>query len=280
MSNMKSLASISVIAACAVSHAEVVFNNIPGTLDPNYASLGYQATQTSEFGDKVTLGGVGRQLSNATFTMSSWAKKSTWSNYGDDTGFDHSVTLNIYAAGDNNTVGALLGTSTQVFHMLWRPEADPNDPKGRWLASDGEHYSGLAFNISFDLSSLNLTLPETFIYGLAYNTQTWGYAPIGGAEGPYCSLNYACEGIAPTVGVDVDPDGVYWNTATAGWYGDKGASGYGIFRYDHNADPANGWTGYAPMARFETLGEPSVPGPAAVLPFAVGLLAAAKRRRK
>ncbi len=259
MSRSIFIATLLVVTSCATSQAEVVFDNIPDSLALNYPSLGYQATQTAEFGDKISFGGTGRSLSSATFTMSSWALQSNNPGFGDATGFDHAVTLNIYAAGSGDSVGALLGTKTQTFHMLWRPEVFD--------------FGGIAFNIKFDLADLGVTLPETAIYGLAYDTQTWGYNPIG-VEGPYCSLNFACKGIAPTVGSDVDPDGVYWNTKTAAWYADGGAGGVGTFRKDWN------WTGYAPMARFETLGEPSVPGPAAVLPFAVGLLAAAKRRRK
>ena len=34
------------------------------------------------------------------------------------------------------------------------------------------------------LRSKNVELPNTFIYGVVYNTNTWGYAPLG-QPGPY-----------------------------------------------------------------------------------------------
>ena len=39
-------------------------------------------------------------------------------------------------------------------------------------------YNGFAFNITFDMSSLNLTLPNDIIVGVAYNTQTYGARPL------------------------------------------------------------------------------------------------------
>ena len=40
-----------------------------------------------------------------------------------------------------------------------------------------------------------------------------------------------------------NPGAVFWNTITASWYTDGGASGVGIFRQD------TGWTGYVPAVR-------------------------------
>lgn len=247
------IAGVAVLVASA-AQAESVFNNIPDTLAGNYPSLGYQATSTQEFGNKITLGGTNRLASSATITMSSWAKKSEYAAIGTATHFDHALTMNIYAAGAGDSVGGLLGTVTQTFSIQYRPEVFS--------------FSGIAQNVTFDLSGLGLTLPETFIYGVAYNTQSHGYSPLGVA-GPWNSLNYAVIDTAPTVGIDVDTDDAYWNTSFAGFYADGGASGVGTFRRDTD------WSGYTPMANFE-----AVPEPATMTVLAIAALAAARKRKK
>jgi hypothetical protein len=116
------------------------------------------------------------------------------------------------------------------------------------MASDGKCYNGFAFTIMFDLRSLALTLPDGLIYGIAYNTNTWGYAPIG-LPGPYESLNVGTanaggEGIAPYIGTDPEPDALFWNTSYGPFYADGGAGGVGIFRRD------TGWSDYSPAVEF------------------------------
>ena len=48
-------------------------------------------------------------------------------------------------------------------------------------------------------------LPDTLIWGIAYNAASGGYSPIG-SPGPYDSLNVGAFTINPTVGTDVDED--------------------------------------------------------------------------
>jgi hypothetical protein len=86
------------------------------------------------------------------------------------------------------------------------------------------------------------------IFGVAYNTNTWGYHPIG-LPGPYESLNVGTAnsgglGVPPYVGTDVEPDATFWNTKFAGFYADGGAGGVGTFRRDTN------WTDFAPAVQF------------------------------
>ena len=237
--------------------AGTVYSNIPAVLDHNYPSLGYQATQTDEFGDRINLAGTDRGLTSITVTLSSWARSE---DYGFATSFSHDLTLNVYDAGSGLLPGALLGTITQNFSILYRPV--------------GWDRNGIAQNVTFDFTSLGLVLPNSIVVGLAYNTQTYGANPIG-SDGPYNSLNFAVNdavGGGITVGSNDDLDDVMWDTATAGWYADGGAGGVGIFRRDTN------WTGYAPMIQVETV---AVPLPtSALMGFGLLGLAAFIRRRK
>ena len=75
MRNSFLLGSILTVAVGnAASSAEVIYNSIPSTLNPNYTSQPYQAQQISEFGDRVSFAGSARQLSSASITLSCWAR--------------------------------------------------------------------------------------------------------------------------------------------------------------------------------------------------------------
>lgn len=211
--------------------ADPIYDNIPAPLAGNYPSIGYQARSTAEFGDRITFAGTNRNLTSVTVTMSSWAKSE---DYGNAVSFTHPLTMNIYAEGVGNLPGALLGSVTQTFTIPYRPT--------------GWGFNGIAANVTFDFTALNLTLPDSVVYGLAYNTQSYGATPIG-VPGPYNSLNFAVNS-APmggiTVGSNVDLDDVFQNSTWTGAYTDGGAGGLGVFRQDTD------WTPYVPMARFNT----------------------------
>ena len=152
-----------------------------------------------------------------------------------------------------NLPGAVLGSVTQTFAIPYRPSADPlNCTGGRWF--DGTAcYNGFATNITFDASSLNLTLPNSVIYSIAYNTSHHGNTPIGevacftenGGCG-YDSLNVGLQGVA-TVGANFDTDDAWWDTSIAASYCDGGLGGVDIFRRDAGAGC---WTGFQPAVRF------------------------------
>lgn len=245
------LSAISIFAVVVMplstqAASTVVYDATPNPVPPNMASLGFQATQTSEFGDYVHLAGTNRKLDSVTVTMSNWALQATPANVTfclanplscSADGFKHPITLNIYnvvPGSPLNTKGSLVATVTKVVDIPWRPVADPSCGTA-WKASDNNCYNGFAFNATFDMSSLNTTLPNDVIVGVAYNTQSYGTAPIG-VDGPYNSLNVGVVG-TPVVGSDGDSDRVFWNTITAGWYTDGGVGGVGIFREDNNWTP-------------------------------------------
>jgi len=246
--------------------ASVIYDSTPSPLPPNVPSLGYQATQTSEFGDLIQFGAGGRVLKQVTLVMSDWALASDYPAFPGSTGptWNHPLTLNLYNvdnSGPNPAPGALIANRTQTFAIPWRPPADPTCPGGTaWRASDGNCYSGFAFTVTFDFTGT--VVPNQIIYGLAFNTQTWGYNPIG-APGPYVSLNFGLSSTAPSVGSNPFPDTAYWNTQTAGNYADGGAGGVGIFLRDTN------WTPFSGAVSFETLDVTEVP---ALSPFALLLL--------
>lgn len=225
------------IAAHAATTA--VYDAVPNPLPPNVASLGFEATSTSEFGDYVHLGGTNRNLNNVTVTMSDWALYSDYSSDGrysaNPVSWTHPITVNVYSnhLGAGGVPDTLLATMTQTITIPWRPAADPTCSGGTaWRASDTLCYNGIAFNASFDFSSLNVTLPNDVIVGIAYNTADYGATPIH-QTGPYNSLNVGVPtGQIATTGTDDNANNVFWNTSFAGFYADGGSSGVGTFRQD------------------------------------------------
>ncbi len=243
---------MSITARQSLAPGTVVYDSIPNPIPPNVVSQPFQAQQTLEFGDLVQLeSDTPRRLGYTTLLMSNWALASDYPALP-DAGFSHPITLNIYADVASATAGTPIATVTQSFVIPWRPAADPTCPNGgtAWRAANGNCYNGLATPITFDLRSLNFDLPETFVYGIAYNTQSYGKNPIG-QPGPYNSLNVGLHSTPPVpVGVDVNPNAVVWNTLTAAWYTDSGTGGVGTFREDTN------WAPYTPAIQFNTFAVP------------------------
>ncbi len=238
------------LAAQAVT-PQVVYSALPSTSPAtNYPSQPFQAQQTNEFGDYVHLDGTARQLNTVTVTMSNWALASTPANVAfcaspgncDSTGFFWPITVNIYANTLTNDVpNNLLGTKTVTTHIPWRPTGDSscgttNNGFGWKVGDTCFNFSGLASNATFDLSSLNLTLPNDVIVGFVYNTQTYGPHPTT-VDGPYNSLNIAVPNNNPvTVGTDDSANAVFWNTNTVSYYTNPICTG-GTFCLDTNWAP-------------------------------------------
>ncbi len=257
----------------------VVYDSIPAVLPGNVPSMGFQATQTNEIGDLVRLAPGPRVASSFSVVMSSWACET---GSGDTcvttpgSTFSHDITLTLYAVdhtGPTPEPGAPLLTDTETFAIPFRPTADLVNCLGDttfWPWWDGSTcFNGFANLISFDISGSNTVLPSEVIWGIAFNTQSWGAVPIG-VDGPYNSLNVGVETFVgePSEGTDTDPEGLVWNTETAGWYCDGGAGGSGTFRTDTGPGC---WTGYTPLAHIETVEASLVSGTVVVDPsFADG----------
>jgi hypothetical protein len=240
----------------------VVYDNIPSPLPGNLPSQSFEATSTSEFGGLIDLGPGPRTNPVITATLSSWGCQSggwtTSCTTQPGAKFGEPITLNIYSVNADNSVGSLIATDTKTFEIPYRPSSDPtNCPSNPSEWFDGTKcYNGLTTNVSWDLTSATLKLPSRVIVSLAYNTSDYGYQPYGdntpchassGGCG-YDSLNVATAP-SPSVGSDPTPDGAYLNSTWSGAYGDNGAGGTGIFRFD-----PTGWTGYQPAIQVSTTG--------------------------
>lgn len=232
-----------------VAQGTVVFDSIPSPTPGNVPSQGYQCCGTSEIGDEILLEvDTPRTAGYATILMSSWSLNSTYPTMS-SAGYTHPITLNIYADDASAQAHTPIRTVTQTFTIPWRPEADQNCGTGWFSITENKCYNGFAFPIVFDLRSLNYNLPDQFIYGIAFNTNTWGYSPIS-QPGPYESLNVGLNRTSvPSVGTDVNSDTVYWNTAHGSWYTGGGVGN--IFRQD------TGWAPYKPAVQFTTFAVPS-----------------------
>jgi hypothetical protein len=281
---LSSVLTISILlagAAVPLQATSILYNNMPNPIPPNSPSLGYQANQTAEFGDLIQLVSGPATLTSATLLMSDWAKASDYPNIGPDP-WAWPLTLTLYNINNSSGTpqpGSVITTVTEVFTIPWRPEADPTcSNTTQYRAGDGNCYNGLNFQVTFNLSSVSV--PGQFIFGLAYNTETWGKTPTG-TPGPYDSLNYSLNDKAPPqVGSQPFPDTAYWNTATAGNYTDGGKGGTGTFRQD------TAWTPYSGAAEF--IGSPNVtptpePGTIGLLcggGIVIGWVLARKRRKE
>lgn len=251
------------LPASAIAATRLAYDSIPRTVPGNVPSQAFQATQTSEFGDGVSLEpGTSRKLQSVRVVLSSWGCQSgTW-NAGDcftaaGATFAHPITLKVYDMGDNGEVGNLLATKTQTFDIRYRPSADDvNCQGGRWFKkSSGTCFNGFAQAIKFGFAGQQLT--NQVIWTVAFNTSGYGANPLGYStacaqttEGcAYDSLNVGLNtsGDAPYVGTDSQPAGAYLNSATADQYCDGGTAGVGSLRLD---DPC--WGGFVPMAEIRT----------------------------
>ena len=118
-----------------------------------------------------------------------------------------------------------------------------------WKSAGGTCYNGYAFNLTFDLTGQNISAPDNMVFGIAYNTQSWGAAPIG-TDGPYTSLNVATyPGVATPAGVSRRPSGRLPIRRSCSGHRDRRqlhgswSLGVGIFRQDTN------WGGYQPAVQ-------------------------------
>lgn len=250
----------------------VIYNSLPDPAPYNLPSLGYEAESLSEVGNEIVFAGTERQLTTVTIGMSTWSKASDYIDSNgnklvpsspvvmDLGGYYHTVTLNIYNAGQNGAVGSLITSKSIDAYIPWFPNNNPS-------------YHGMLFNLSYDFTADDVVLPDDVIFTVAFDTQNHGFDPTG-VSAPYNSLNYALS-TGTTIGTDVDADGIYLNGTNASMYNDNGAGGTGTLR----SDPA-GWQGYTPAIQVQAV--QAVPEPAVVWSFlfACAVLLGIRARRR
>lgn len=247
------------MATAAMAEAAVVYDNVPSPLPGNVVSEAFQATSTSEFGGQIRLDGTERQDPSVKVTMSSWGCQSLPGGVCTSTAgatFSHPLTLNLYSVLPSGEPGGLIASVTQTFAIPYRPTSDPgcgpsSNPGGGWSpTSPPDCYSGIASNVTFDLSGRGISLPDRVIATLAYRTSNYGKPALGtqpcssSPQGcPYDSLNVGLNG-PPTVGSLPRPDDTYADSTWTGAYCDNGAAGTDALRLDpgcwYSTNPGDG----------------------------------------
>jgi hypothetical protein len=245
-------------ASTIVRDPDVLYKSTVTPLPGNLPSQAFEATQTSEFGNRVRMTKNASPLSKVTVTMSSWGcQAGTWHGPTDlpptaacattpGATFNQPITLNLYHAPATGTIvpGSLILSVTKTFSIPYRPSADLVNCTGAQLGEwfDGSTcFNGKAHNILFSLSTLRIALPQDFVFGIAYNTSDYGTTPQrpqpcnATAQGcPYDSLNVALsqDPTDVTKGSDPDTGKVFMNAAAGADYCDNGTAGSGFFRLD------------------------------------------------
>ncbi len=257
-------------------HDPVIYNSIVSPLPGSLESTAFEATQTSEYGNQIAFAGTARVLDTVAVTMDSFVCQ-TGGSFSlaclttPGATFSEPITLNVYNVGPNNSVGSLITTDTQTFAIPYQPSADPNyatdclpnvTPSfpissfaGSWYDPNPDPVTGLpigclvgyAANITFNFG--HVVLPNSIIYGIAYNTSGYGFNPYGNntpcalsANGcGYDGLNVANSESPdnPTVGSDPNLGTAYLDTSYGPFYCDNGAGGIGTFRIDGRPDTNN-----------------------------------------
>jgi hypothetical protein len=252
--------ALALTASSAFAETEVVYNNLPAVPPPgNVTSLGFEATQTSQFGGAVELAGTARKGGNVFVGMSSFAcQTGSWTGTPEcqterGARFEMPVLLRVYEEEPNGEPGRLLGSQAKSQKMPYRPSENRlkcvdshGQPEGGWFQK-GTCYHGKYFKISFSLP--HIVWPARVLLSVQYDTSDYGPKPFrpqpcnsqsGGCF--YDSLNVGLAETSPAVGSYPQPNDAYQDTKYAPYWCDGGAGGTGVFRLD-----AGCWAPYQPM---------------------------------
>ncbi|MEJ0018594.1 MAG: hypothetical protein WDN25_18945 [Acetobacteraceae bacterium] len=226
------------LALNGAASAATIYDSIPSPLPPNLPSQGYQCCSASEVGDAIHFSGTERSLTTVTLTMSSWALAADYPLLS-PTGFNGPPDADPVQHSRNR-----LDPDRRPGHR--KPDDQCVDPVAapgiRADAATG-FLSGRKLlqwprqNVTFDFTGTGV--PDDIIYGLSFNTQSYGATPTG-VPGPYNSLNFALTTVPPTVGTDINGNVAYWNTSNAGFLTPSVRASVNVF------GPDTGWSPYTP----------------------------------
>ena len=204
-----------------------VYSSLVSPFPPSLPSLGVESAYFDELGNEINLASSGT-LSTVVVTMDSMtcgtgSGTSCVTDATTGATYQVPITLNIYNPGITSTPGTLIASDTQNFEIPYRPSADNTmcGNTGQWYdATTGTCYFGFATNITFDASNFtpaNPTLPGTLVYGIAYDTTTNGYNPVGTQGVPQDGLNIgmSTDPTNVTVGSDADPGNLFMAQSAA-----------------------------------------------------------------
>jgi hypothetical protein len=220
--------AVAVVAAVAISagtalaagtKTSVIYDSSAKSGPPsNLPSAGPEAYAFWKMFERIDFVAGPRKLSNVTVTLSSWACVSgAW--YSDDCStpagatFPQAVTLEIYDARAWQDTGGNtppIASSTQTFNIPYRPSASPQctgGNAGKWYSAGTKTcFNGLANDVTFNFGS-TITLPNSVVYAISYNTTHYGPSPVGEGAAcfgtpagcPYDALNIALNNTPNTV---------------------------------------------------------------------------------
>lgn len=157
--------------------AEAVYDNVPSPLPGNFASIGFAATSSTQFGGEVELAGTPRPKSMVAVqvVMSDWACESgSWSaedcSSPKHKSFREPITVSLYEVGN---LASPIATKTKNVKVPFRPSAEPAHCSGEFAGTwydeaSKECFNGFAFPFTAKMKVKGL--PSKLIVTVSYPT--------------------------------------------------------------------------------------------------------------
>jgi hypothetical protein len=170
-------ASALMALAASSAGAEAVYSNVPSPLPGNFASIGFAATSSTQFGGEVELAGTPNKNSMVAVqvVMSDWACESgSWSADNcaspKHKGFREPITVSLYEVGN---LTSPIATKTKNVKVPFRPSAEPVHCSGAFAGTwydetSKECFNGLAFPFTAKMKVKGL--PSKLIVTVSYPT--------------------------------------------------------------------------------------------------------------